>query len=279
MKIKLFCGTVYFDRLRLYESRKTFQIVQKIFGLNRMLRNIATDSFILEEKEEIKKILVIRKEFLSLLNHEDYKETRPVYEDESTHWRFTSLFEGEQPLRQQEFNLAELAEIISLPHHCGITLFLIAKRLKCNKILEIGTGLGISASYFLQALATRDGFLDTIEGYEVYIHHHSKVFSHFPSNSYKIWHGNTQRVMPWLLKNRRYDLVFLDASHLASAVKFQIACAIFFLSSGGILLIDDIDWSDSMRALWQDIKNRNDIVYTAEICHKSLPRLGIALKV
>ena len=124
-------------------------------------------------------------------------------------------------------------------HFQGRVLSIIAKLLRPQTILEIGTYTGYSALCLAEGLAS-DGKLLTIDVNEEL---EQRVRSYFAASAfskqieYKI--GNAAQIIPLL--DRMFDLIFIDADKQQYPLYYEQALE--KLNPGGFILIDNVLWS------------------------------------
>lgn len=68
--------------------------------------------------------------------------------------------------------------------------------------------------------------------------------SFFPDIKFKIHKGISQKMLPQLSEEKRYDLIYIDASHRADDTLVDSYFAHKLLKPGGILIFDDFGWKD-----------------------------------
>jgi predicted O-methyltransferase YrrM len=129
-------------------------------------------------------------------------------------------------------------------------------RQKPVRILEIGSWEGRSALFFLNYLPnSRIVCIDTFTGN---VEHHldpyfaelaSKTESQFDANLAAVADrvekikGSSTRVLPELrVAGRRFDLAYIDGSHLAADVYSDALLTWPMMEPGGIVIFDDYEW-------------------------------------
>lgn len=135
------------------------------------------------------------------------------------------------------------------------------KEYKCKKILEVGMADGMSSIAILQALNDNfngEGSLTSIDPHQS---------SYWNNNGIKnIKHLNLQKnhtliekydyiALPELLsKGEKYDLIFIDGSHIFDSVIHNNFYCDMLLKVGGILINDDM-WMPAIKKAFNYIKN------------------------
>ena len=124
-------------------------------------------------------------------------------------------------------------------HYQGRLLSMVSKLVKPKYILEIGTYTGYSAICLAEGMRT-DGELHTIDHNEELFDFQRKYFDKSGYGKQIHQHlGNALEIIPGLDFN--FDLVFIDADKENYSNYFHII--IEKLSSGGIILTDNVLWS------------------------------------
>ena len=68
--------------------------------------------------------------------------------------------------------------------------------------------------------------------------------SFFPDIEFTVYKGLSQKMLPQLSEEKRYDLIYIDASHRADDTLVDSYFAHKLLKPGGILIFDDFGWKD-----------------------------------
>ncbi|PCJ80656.1 MAG: hypothetical protein COA49_07425 [Bacteroidetes bacterium] len=128
-----------------------------------------------------------------------------------------------------------------------LLLFWKSKRSSC-RILEMGTSLGLTTAY----LAASGWEVETWEGCRntsSYARRNWKILGCEESIKCKTGKFET------LLNQDKggWDVVFLDGHHDGLATLEYIEILKTMLNKGGAILIDDIDWSEGMKAAWIEL--------------------------
>lgn len=68
--------------------------------------------------------------------------------------------------------------------------------------------------------------------------------SFFPDIEFKVYKGYSQKMLPQLGEEKKYDLIYIDASHRADDTLVDAYFAHKLLKPGGVLIFDDFGWKD-----------------------------------
>ena len=262
----------------LLKSRHPLQTLQTIFLLERTIR------FGLLTKEEKAHIALLkRKRERILYELPDIFLKTPFYKDKQGRKGLGRKIPGQSPSGIWEISLTKWALISSIPHIYGAFLYLAISRLRRRHILEVGTGLGISTLYLLQGITReKKGFVESIEGSNTIAEQHKRIFANYKKSRYRFLHARIENVLPQLLKAKRsYDFVFHDGEHQYETLMRDMKIIMQILTSGGIVVIDDINWTKQMRDAWKKVETLKDVIYTATIFSlspNSHARMGLLVK-
>jgi len=146
----------------------------------------------------------------------------------------------------------------------GRLLFRTAQWLRPQRILELGTSVGIGTMYL--AAASRNARLITLEGSETIahvartnlgildLHHHAEVIS-----------GSFRETLgPALEALGQVDFVFFDGHHREAATLDYFERCLPYCHAGSVLAFDDIYWSAEMTAAWEKVKQHDRVALTID---------------
>jgi hypothetical protein len=142
----------------------------------------------------------------------------------------------------------------SKPCLWGILLHKIVLYTGAKRCLEMGTCVGISSSYIGSALSPQ-GMLITLEGAQtVAAVAQSTLHSLGLDGKVKIIVGPFHHTLEIELKKLRpLDFVFVDGHHDQEATEHYFAMLLPYMKNGGMIVFDDIRWSNGMRQAWKTI--------------------------
>jgi predicted O-methyltransferase YrrM len=129
----------------------------------------------------------------------------------------------------------------SCPPSKGRMLATIARVMRCERGLEIGTAYGLSAMFMLTALPE----LHTFEGNELPSSiARTALAALYPGRAHchcSLSHDGIPRLG---LKEGSIDFFFHDGIHTAEAYRNDFALVLPYLAPGALILFDDIRWED-----------------------------------
>ena len=151
--------------------------------------------------------------------------------------------------------VGDVCKKASQPYLWSLLLFKIIREIKPQICLELGTCLGISASYQAAALKLNtSGKILTLEGAESLAAIASQNFSTLGLDNVNIVIGCFQDTLKSTLsKLGHIDFVFIDGHHNETATLQYFEQISHSLSKKAILVFDDISWSAEMKRAWNNI--------------------------
>lgn len=151
-------------------------------------------------------------------------------------------------------------------------LYGIAKRLENPTVLEIGTNLGISGTYLLEAIKNKNGVFTTMEGLPQLCKIASEQFETITdSNNFKVVQGLYDQTFPGVVKDAsKYNLLFIDGNHKKAPTLQYFNDIKSNIKSPAIFVFDDIYWSAEMKAAWNIIKEDTQVNFTIDLYEQGI---------
>ena len=126
--------------------------------------------------------------------------------------------------------------VMILSDECETVLRDIFVKYAPKRVLEIGAAIGYSSS--LMALSS-NCTIDTIEKDANRIERAKSLWQSLGvEDRIKVYHGDSDKVLPSVIEGKTYDFVFIDAAK--SAYKRQLELVLSHIAKGGIILCDDV---------------------------------------
>lgn len=168
--------------------------------------------------------------------------------------------------------IGEVARKTSKPYPWSLLLFKLVRKFGPSVCLELGTSLGISASYQAAALKlNHEGEIVTLEGAESSAVVAEDNFRGLDIDNVTTVVGRFQDTLDSVLdKYGPIDFAFIDGHHDEQATLAYFDQIYPSLSERAILIFDDISWSAGMKRAWADIESDMRIKLTV-----GLHQLGI----
>jgi len=151
----------------------------------------------------------------------------------------------------------------------AVTLYSIAKHLKANNILELGTSLGITTSYL--AFSSTEVNIISMEGNSAISKEAQKVFNNLNLSNISITEGNIDLTLNKTLSTlSKWDLIFIDANHKKEPCLRYFNQILNHCHNRTVLIFDDIHWSDEMEEAWNQIKMHEKVRVSVDLFHFGL---------
>lgn len=174
------------------------------------------------------------------------------------------LWDGYREIRRGESeawgNGARSSDQVRTRPQIGACLARIVGVLRPDTVVEFGTAFGVSGMYFLSALeANGRGRLFTFDPNavwrEIALRNLAAISDRFTSTL-----GTFEAECDRVLDGRRIDVAFVDAIHTADFVYAQVDLLKRRMEPGGVLILDDLTFAPDMRACWEDLSRRDDVM-------------------
>lgn len=151
-------------------------------------------------------------------------------------------------------------------------LYHLVKNTDNPKVLEIGTNLGISGSYMLEAMEGTNGKLITMEGLPQLCEISAKQFSTIvPMSKFEIVQGLYDKTFPKIIEQGvEYNLIFIDGNHKKEPTLEYFNALKSIIGQTAIFVFDDIHWSKGMEEAWKVIKNDQDVNFSIDMYEQGI---------
>lgn len=145
----------------------------------------------------------------------------------------------------------------SKPAFWATFLYKLIRKLKPSSCLELGSCVGISASYQAAALhMNKKGTLVTLEGSPEIAKIAKETLENLNYQNTSVITGEfTETLNETLKSSSPIDFFFNDGHHDHDAVIQYFNEALPYLSDQAIIIFDDISWSTGMKKAWREIEN------------------------
>lgn len=174
--------------------------------------------------------------------------------------------------------VASIAASAAKPAKPGQLLYRVARHYKPATMLELGTSLGISGAYL--SCGHPAGRLITCEGSPAIAALAAKSFETLRLSNVEIHEGDFDSILPSVLeKAGGIDLAFIDGNHREEPTLRYFQQIIGFMNRPGILIFDDIHWSEGMERAWEAIKLHPQSMLTVDLFFMGIVFLSADFKV
>ncbi len=226
---------------------------EKIQYTGEALQRFVHNDFTTEEKEWFKAIELLRKKLCN----------EPTVVEMIDYGAIGDQVQGK--IRKRRIN--EICRSSSKSARWCKLLFSLVTQLKPECILEFGTSLGISGAY-LAAAATlnRKGRLLTLEGDTTIAETARNHFKNLRLTNIEVIEGKfAESLLQLREQGIKADLVFVDGNHTFNGTLEIFKALSKSVVSDGIIVFDDICWSDEMQRAWNIIRFSEGVVFSIDM--------------
>lgn len=163
--------------------------------------------------------------------------------------------------------IGQLCRTASKPHRWAFLLFRIIREQRPDTCVELGTCLGISAAYGAAALELNGaGSLVTLEGSEARAELAARNLQRLRLGSTRIVTGLFRDTLgPVLERSGGIDYAFIDGHHREEATLAYFDQIAAHASSGAVVALDDIAWSEGMKRAWESVRTRDVVAASIDL--------------
>lgn len=195
---------------------------------------------------------------------ENIEARRKVLLNSNNKLEIKDLGAGSQTYTSNIKTVSEIAKSSLSPVNKCRIMFNIILHYKCNTILELGTSLGISSSYFASTSALNH--VITLEGDEKIAALAKNTHHSLGLKNIEIHTGRFDETLPIIMnKVHKLDFIFFDGHHLEQPTLHYFDTVIKKCDENSIIILDDIYWSEGMLKAWDTIKKKPEATLTIDL--------------
>jgi len=162
--------------------------------------------------------------------------------------------------------ISRIAQVASSPSSQLRALFNLVEDAKPTCILELGTNLGLGTCSL--ALAAPKAQVITVEGDPELS---AKARTHFQQMGLDRISSHTGSFAECLRilweEDLKPDFVLIDGDHRYESTIEYFMTLVEHMNPSGIIVLDDIHWSQSMRKAWDELKSHPKVTLTMDFFH------------
>lgn len=211
---------------------------------------------------------LIRTVFIDYDKYSDYaviEKVRTQLLNNTKELKIVDFGAGSYTLQHNVRKVSKIAASSLSPRKYAQLLYRIVKSFKPQNILEMGTSLGISASYM--ALANPNARCISLEGDPSIADIAKQTITQCGVNNVEVRVGNfEQTLIPTLQDLGQVNFAFIDGNHQKEATINYFETILPFCNEHTILVFDDIYWSKGMMEAWQYIIAHSSVSISIDIC-------------
>ena len=135
------------------------------------------------------------------------------------------------------------------------------------QILELGTSLGVTTAYL--AAANRQNQVVTLEGSNELLKIAQGAWKALKIENIQWEQGNIDDTL-FKHAHEKLDLVYIDANHTFEATMRYVDYLLPKMQEKGVIVLDDIHYSEEMERAWKTIKSDKRVTSTMDLFHVGL---------
>ena len=171
---------------------------------------------------------------------------------------------GSTTSKSNKRKVGDIARSALKPKKFGQLMYRMVQHYKPSTIIELGTSLGVTASYL--APADSNAILYTFEGAKEIAAIAKKNFEQLNSNNIELIHGNFDDTLPGQLsKLSVVDFAFVDGNHRKKPTLNYFNQLLEKANENSILIFDDIHWSKEMEEAWKEIQQHPSVTLSIDL--------------
>lgn len=164
---------------------------------------------------------------------------------------------GSRIFSENSRTVADLVKISSVGPKFQRLLFRLAKYYQSDVILELGTSVGLSTLAF--SLGSPQSKVITIEAEPSLCEFAIKQFDRLGKTNIQVRHGMFEEQLPVVLNEFAVPgIVFIDGDHTCEST-LKYFRKLRSVMKMGIIILDDINWSEGMLEAWEIIRNESEV--------------------
>jgi predicted O-methyltransferase YrrM len=161
---------------------------------------------------------------------------------------------GSPSLGIEQRTCAEIANRVSVPMSFGLFLYLCAEGFGARRILELGACAGISGCYLASAPLCSE--FVTLEQSPA-LASIARANLQAVTRNATVINADFDKGLPAVIgpETAPFDVVWIDGNHEKEATLRYFAQLQQHVAPGGLMLFDDIHWTQGMREAWEIIRS------------------------
>lgn len=171
---------------------------------------------------------------------------------------------GSSVIKTNQRKISVIAASSLKPKKYAQLLYRIANFYQPKHIIELGTSLGITASYLSSACP--NGKLSSFEGSKTIADIAKKNLESTGGKNSEVCTGEFSKTLPEYLKNNSsVDFAFIDGNHRKEPTLNYFNWLLESSNDYTIMVFDDIHWSKEMEEAWEMVKQHRSVTLTIDL--------------
>ena len=171
---------------------------------------------------------------------------------------------GSSVIKTKQRKISAIAASSLKPKKYAQLLYRIANYYQPKHLIELGTSLGITASYL--SIACPNGKLCSFEGSKAIADIAKKNLESTGSKNSEVYTGEFSKTLPdYLNNNLPVDFAFIDGNHRKEPTLTYFRWLLEHSNDYTIMVFDDIHWSKEMEEAWEAVKQHAAVTLTIDL--------------
>lgn len=167
---------------------------------------------------------------------------------------------GSRVFTSNQRAISAIAKNAGIPKKRQQLLFRLSQYLKPNRILELGTSLGMATTAL--SLGNPKAEITTVEGCPATAQIANNSFKRHQLNNIHL-HQTTFEAF-FNQKQEPFDLIYVDGAHSLEATLNTFESLLGLVQDQSLIIFDDIYWSKGMQSAWQQIRQHPSITVSID---------------
>ena len=171
---------------------------------------------------------------------------------------------GSSVIKTNQRKISAIAASSLKPKKYAQLLYRIANYYQPKHIIELGTSLGITASYLSSACP--NGKLSSFEGSKAIAEIAKMNLENTGSKNSEVYTGEFNQTLPdYLNHNSPIDFAFIDGNHRKEPTLTYFKWLLEHSNDYTIMVFDDIHWSKEMEEAWDMVKQHSAVTLSIDL--------------
>ena len=171
---------------------------------------------------------------------------------------------GSSVSKSNQRSIASIVKNAAKPQKIGQLLYRMAQYYKPERVLELGTSLGVTTSYL--ASGNSNANILTLEGSKSIADLAAKNFQSIGLNNIELITGNFDETLaPVIQRLSSVDFAFIDGNHRYKPTINYFNQILSKTHNSSVLIFDDIHWSKEMEQAWEEIKRHSAVTCSIDL--------------
>ncbi len=181
---------------------------------------------------------------------------RNSLQNDTSYIQITDFGAGSKIFTSNKRKISDIAKYAGISSKKVKLLQQLISYFEPKSILEIGTSLGIGCASM--SIAAPKAKIITLEGCPETAKKAQDYFIKYQLNNINSKVGEFSALLPDILKNHSFDLIYFDGNHQKEATINYFKLSLQSLHNDSLLIFDDIHWSKEMEEAWDFITNHSN---------------------